>query len=81
MQPTGVAVHERFFNCVAGSDERIEDSYGLCAASVVPASAESPFTGSEELTIDERLNGVESILRVPFVHRQSIGLAVDLQNS
>jgi len=61
-------VHERFFNGVAASHERIEDSYGLCAASVFPAGAGSPFPVSQKLTVDERLNGVESILPVPSFH-------------
>jgi len=78
MWPTGVVRHERFLGCVAASDERIEDPHGLCAASVVPASTGSPFPAPEELTVDKRLKGVEPILRVPFFHRQSIGLAGNL---
>ena len=61
-------MHERFFDCVAVSDERIEHSDGLCAASVVPAGAGSPFPVSQKLTVDERLNGVESILADPSFH-------------
>jgi hypothetical protein len=78
MWPTGVVRHERFLGCVAASDERIEDPHGLCAASVVPASTGSPFPAPEELTVDKRLKGVEPILRVPFFHRESIGLAGNL---
>jgi hypothetical protein len=68
-------MHERLLDCVAASDERIEDSHGLCAASVVPAGAGSPFPAPEKFTVDERLNRVESIVPVLSSHKQSIGLA------
>lgn len=71
-------MYERFLCCVAAFDKRIEDPHGLCAASVVPASAGSPFPAPEELSVDKRLNGVESILPVPSFHRKSIGLAGNL---